>query len=55
MNIHIKGKRASTSMTEEIRRQLTWPRRSSASAQPADHISIEVVYSVAPKMSSGAL
>lgn len=33
---------------------VTWPSRSSARTQPADHISIEVVYSVAPNMSSGA-
>jgi len=32
----------------------TWPRRSSARTQPADQISIEVVYSVAPNISSGA-
>lgn len=32
----------------------TWPRRSSARTQPADHISIEDVYSVAPNISSGA-
>jgi hypothetical protein len=32
----------------------TWPRRSSARTQPADQISIDVVYSVAPNISSGA-
>lgn len=32
----------------------TWPKSSSAKTQPADHMSIEVVYSVAPKISSGA-
>ena len=32
----------------------TWPNSSSAKTQPADHMSIEVVYSVAPKISSGA-
>jgi hypothetical protein len=36
------------------KKMLTWPRRSSASTQPADHISIDVVYSVAPNISSGA-
>lgn len=39
---------------EKTRSLSTWPRRSSARTQPADHISIEVVYSVAPNMSSGA-
>lgn len=32
----------------------TWPKRSSARTQPPDQISIEVVYSVAPNISSGA-
>lgn len=32
----------------------TFPRSNSAMTQPVDHISIAVVYSVAPKMSSGA-
>jgi len=34
---------------------LTCPRSSSAKTQPTDHISIAVVYSVAPNISSGAL
>lgn len=34
---------------------LTCPRSSSARTQPADHISMAFVYSVAPNMSSGAL
>ena len=33
---------------------ITCPRRSSARTQPADQISIEAVYSVAPNISSGA-
>jgi len=32
----------------------TWPKSSSARTHPADQISIEVVYSVAPNISSGA-
>jgi hypothetical protein len=36
------------------KQKLTWPRSNSARTHPADHISIDVVYSVAPNISSGA-
>jgi hypothetical protein len=36
------------------KQEITWPRSNSARTHPADHISIDVVYSVAPNISSGA-
>lgn len=44
------------SITEKTKRIInTFPISSSASTHPADHMSMAVVYSVAPKISSGAL
>lgn len=40
---------------EKDKPKYTWPSSSSAITQPTDHMSIAVVYSVAPKISSGAL
>lgn len=40
--------------TKTIRHERTCPRSNSAITQPVDQISIAVVYSVAPNMSSGA-
>lgn len=40
--------------TKIVRQELTCPRSNSAITQPVDQISIAVVYSVAPNMSSGA-
>lgn len=45
---------AETAEKSNLLKMLTCPRRSSARTQPADQISIEVVYSVAPNISSGA-
>jgi hypothetical protein len=45
---------AETAGKSNLLKMLTCPRRSSARTQPADQISIDVVYSVAPNISSGA-
>ena len=37
-----------------FKHQITCPRSNSAITQPLDHISMAVVYSVAPNISSGA-
>jgi len=41
-------------MEESLDSHITCPRSNSARTQPADHMSIVVVYSVAPNISSGA-